>query len=90
MKSVNIYICEVKKTDFHMPESFISDCVQFMPRLAALFDAHVRMISSKQGEFKLKEIFIFDPHDYHVTIIYKPVTSCNYVSVGCLMTPSLV
>ena len=48
----------------------------------------MRMISSKQGEFKLKEIFIFDPHDYHVTIIYKPVTSCIYVSVGCLMTPS--
>ena len=32
-------ICEVKKTDFHMFDSFISDCVQFMSSLVALFDA---------------------------------------------------
>ena len=63
-----------------MPESFISDCVQFMSSCT----------SSWQGELKLKEIFIFDPHDYHVMIINKPVTSCIYISVGCLMTPSLV
>ena len=37
-----------------------------------------------------KKFSYFDPHDYHVMIIYKPVTSCIYISVGCLMTPSLV
>ena len=37
-----------------------------------------------------KKFSYFDPHDYHVMIIYNPVTSCIYISVGCLMTPSLV
>ena len=37
-----------------------------------------------------KKFSYFDPHDYHVMIINKPVTSCIHISVGCLMTPSLV
>ena len=86
MKSVNIYVKSRKRISTCESHLFQIVCNLCPGWLLCL----MRMTSSKQGEFKLKEIFIFDPHDYHVTIIYKPVTSCIYISVGCLMTPSLV